>query len=202
MIAIIDYGLGNLASVSNMVKRAGGKAIISADPEVLHEADKLLLPGVGAFGVGMANLRRLGLDTLIKDKCSAGVKLLGICLGAQLLTNFSEENECSGLGLIPAKTIRFNVADLGLKTPHMGWNNIQFSQINHPLLQNIQSNPRYYFVHSYYIQCAEIKDELCSCEYGHTFSAGIARKNIAGVQFHPEKSHVYGLRFFQNFLAW
>ena len=202
MIAIIDYGLGNLASVSNMIRKAGGKAVLSSDPDVLARADKLILPGVGAFGAGMANLRQLSLDTLVKEKASSGVKILGICLGAQLLTDSSEENECEGLGLIPAKTIRFRLANLGLKSPHMGWNNIRFSQENHPLLQNIQTSPRYYFVHSYYIKCADLQDELCHSDYGHSFSAGIARGNIAGVQFHPEKSHIYGLRFFQNFLAW
>ena len=202
MIAIIDYGLGNLASVSNMIKRAGGKAVISNDPEILAEADKLILSGVGAFGVGMANLRELGLDTLIKGKVSSGVKILGICLGAQLLTDSSEESECDGLGLIPAKTIRFRLEHLGLKTPHMGWSNIHISQQSHPLIQSNQPNQRYYFVHSYYIKCSDIEDELCRCDYGSSFTAGIARGNIAGVQFHPEKSHIYGLHFFQNFLAW
>lgn len=202
MIAIIDYGVGNLASVRNMIKKAGGKAKISSDPEVLASAEKLILPGVGAFGVGMANLRERGLDTLIKERAAAGVKILGICLGAQLLTDYSEENDCEGLGLIPAKTIRFDVADQGLKVPHMGWNNIQVSQSDHPLLQNIQANPRYYFVHSYYMKCDDQADELCSCDYGHSFSAGIAKGHVAGMQFHPEKSHVFGLKVMGNFLSW
>jgi glutamine amidotransferase len=202
MIAIVDYGVGNLASVKNMIKKAGGKAVITSDHELITSAEKIILPGVGAFGVGMSNLKEQGLETIIKNRALSGVKILGICLGAQLLTKYSEENECEGLGLIPAKTVRFNISNKELKVPHMGWNQIQISQKEHPLLQNLHVNPRFYFVHSYYLTCDDPSYELCNCTYGHTFSAGIAKGYIAGFQFHPEKSHVFGLKVMENFLLW
>jgi glutamine amidotransferase len=132
MTVIVDFGVGNLASVENIIKKAGGKAKISSSHDIITSAEKLILPGVGAFGLGMSNLREKGLDIIIKNCAQAGVKILGICLGAQLLTDFSEENECAGLGLIQAQTIRFNFSNKELKVPHMGWNQIQISQKKSP----------------------------------------------------------------------
>ena len=128
MITIIDYGLGNLASVRNMIKKVGGEGQISKDPDAIRKAEKLILPGVGAFGVGMKNLIDSGLQEAIKENTAQGTKLMGICLGAQLLTNHSEENDVNGLGLIAAQTKKFNLTDPQLKVPHMGWFNIALYQ--------------------------------------------------------------------------
>lgn len=202
MITIIDYGLGNLASVRNMIKKVGGEGQISSDPDVIRKAEKLILPGVGAFGVGMKNLIDSGLQEAIKENTASGTKLMGICLGAQLLTNHSEENQVDGLGLIAAHTKKFNLSDPQLKVPHMGWFNISLDQPEHPLLQNLQDTPRYYFVHSYYMHCDNAVNQLCSCTYEHPFAAGIVQDNVAGFQFHPEKSHVFGMRIIENFINW
>ena len=202
MITIIDYGLGNLASVRNMIKKVGGEGQISSDPDVIRKAEKLILPGVGAFGVGMKNLIDSGLQEAIKENTAGGTKLMGICLGAQLLTNHSEENQVDGLGLIAAQTKKFNLSDPQLKVPHMGWFNIALDQPEHPLLQNLQDTPRYYFVHSYYMHCDNAANQLCSCTYEHPFAAGVVQDNVAGFQFHPEKSHVFGMRIIENFINW
>jgi glutamine amidotransferase len=201
MIAIIDYGLGNPESVKNMLRKAGADALITADHQQLAEAEKLILPGVGAFGKGMENLRNAQLDSLIKARTAAGVKLLGICLGAQLLTEHSEENNCAGLGLIFAETVKFTALPAQLKVPRMGWNEIEVRQ-NHALFNNTAANQRYYFVHSYFMRCKQPEDILCLANYGTPFAAGIAKNNVAGVQFHPEKSHVFGLALMKNFIAW
>jgi glutamine amidotransferase len=201
MIAIVDYGLGNPESVKNMLRKAGADSLITADHDQLAAADKLILPGVGAFGRGMDNLRNAQLDVVIKSQIEAGVKLLGICLGAQLLTEYSEENTCEGLGLIAAETLKFNGLPAPLKVPHMGWNEIEVMQ-NHPLFNGAAQNQRYYFVHSYYMRCKHPENVLCLANYGAPFAAGIVNGNVAGVQFHPEKSHVFGLALMKNFIAW
>lgn len=202
MVVIIDYGLGNPASVKNMIQKAGGSAVISADPDLVARADKLILPGVGSFGVGMDNLKARGLDESIRIAVKAGTKLMGICLGAQLLTRSSEESEGSGLGLIQAETKRFSGLPDGLKVPHMGWSRIEFPESPHPLLRNLPPSPRFYFVHSYYLACDSTEDVLCTSHYGSTFASGIGRDNVVGMQFHPEKSHVFGLALIQNYLNW
>ena len=185
-----------------MIKKVGGEGQISSDPDVIRSAEKLILPGVGAFGVGMKNLIDSGLQGAIKENTEKGTKLMGICLGAQLLTNHSEENQVDGLGLIAAQTKKFNISDPQLKVPHMGWFNISLDQPEHPLLQNLQDTPRYYFVHSYYMHCEHAANQLCSCTYEHPFAAGIVQDNVAGFQFHPEKSHVFGMRIIENFINW
>ena len=202
MIGIIDYGLGNLASVKNMIKKVGGDAIISADVNELSECEKLILPGVGAFGQGMQNLKDKGLDRYVKEEAQNGKKILGICLGAQLLTSHSEEGNVEGLDLIKAETRKFVLSDPKLKVPHMGWFQVDFKQMQHPLFDGLSNDQRYYFVHSYYMDCSSEEDVLCSCDYEITFAAGIAKGNIAGVQFHPEKSHVFGMKLMSNFLNW
>lgn len=202
MIAIIDYGLGNPASVRNMIKKAGGDAVITSELGVITAAEKLILPGVGSFGVGMENLRSSGLDELIKQRVTSGVKLLGICLGAQLLTRSSEESSGPGLGLIAAQTKRFTGLPDGLKVPHMGWSDVQLPSEPHHLLKGLPSQPRFYFVHSYYMECDSERDVICQSQYGQPFASGIGRNQVIGFQFHPEKSHVFGLALMQNFLKW
>jgi glutamine amidotransferase len=202
MITIVDYGLGNLASVRNMIKKVGGEGVISKDPEVIRKASKLILPGVGAFGVGMKNLTDNGLKEALLENAGQGTKVMGICLGAQLLTKHSEENNTDGLGLINAQTKKFVPSDQNLKVPHMGWYNIAVNKPDHPLFKGIQKQPRYYFVHSYYMSCEEDSNLLCSCTYEHPFAAGIVNENVAGFQFHPEKSHVFGMKIMENFINW
>lgn len=202
MIAIIDYGLGNPASVRNMIQKAGGNSVITSDPEVISKAEKLILPGVGSFGVGMENLRSSGLDVVLKEQVAAGAKLLGICLGAQLLTRSSEESPGEGLGLIAAHTKRFSQLPDGLKIPHMGWSRIHTPEKVHPLLQGLPPEPRFYFVHSYFLECEREDDVLCRSHYGHDFASGIGSGGVVGIQFHPEKSHVFGLALMKNVLTW
>ena len=138
---------------------------------------------------------------VLKEKAKTGNPMLGICLGAQLMTTFSEENNCEGLNFFDARTSKFPNDDV-LKVPHMGWSNITIEQTQHPLFAGVVVTPRYYFVHSYYMRATRESDHLCSCQYGLTFAAGLAKDNLAGVQFHPEKSHVFGLQLMKNFIAW
>ena len=203
MIVIVDYGLGNLASVKNMIKKVGGRSIISSDPDEISSAEKLVLPGVGSFGTGMANIKERGIDEALKIAVVENkVPLLGICLGAQLLTRHSEEQDTTGLGFIPAQTRRFRFEDSHFKVPHMGWNHVNYAYPDHPLVAGIAPQPRYYFVHSYYMQCDDRANSFCTTNYGGVFDAGIIKDNIVGLQFHPEKSHVFGMHVMKNFLSW
>lgn len=199
MIGIIDYGLGNLGSIRNMLKVVGARSIISSDLDELESCDKLILPGVGAFDAGMGNLEERGLDQAIRDLAQQGMPLLGICLGMQLLGMRSEEGTMRGLGLIDFESKRFDFPlDLNLRVPHMGWDVIEFAKPS-PLTEGIEGRQRYYFVHSYYAQCAYEQDVLMTCDYGITFAASVNSGSVYGVQFHPEKSHDFGMRLLQNF---
>jgi len=203
MIAIIDYGVGNLLSIRNMLKKAGYRdAIISNKEEDIAQAKKLILPGVGHFDYGMNQLRESTFfDTLNNRVQTDKVPILGICLGAQLLTQGSEEGELPGLGWIQARTIRFNSGriDPSLKIPHMGWGDVKVQKPS-KLFENMPEDPRFYFVHSYHLVCDDPADELVSCTHGYAFTAGIERGNVLGVQFHPEKSHKFGLQLLSNFV--
>jgi glutamine amidotransferase len=201
MIIVIDYGMGNLGSVQNMLKKVGTKSLISSDLEVIRTADKLILPGVGAFDNGMQNLLDRGLVGLLTDRVKVeSVPILGICLGAQLLTLRSEEGSLPGLGWIAAETVRFKfpAGNNHFKVPHMGWNEIKVTREN-PLLSGFEETPRFYFVHSYHIRCSSEDDVLATSFHGIEFSAAIGHKNIMGTQFHPEKSHKFGLKVLANF---
>lgn len=200
MIVIIDYGIGNLASVLNMFKKIGTKdVLISGDMEQIAKADKLLLPGVGAFDSGMGNLEQSGLLPLLNEKAlKEKVPVLGICLGMQLLTKKSEEGEKQGLGWIDAETIKFKLDPaLKLKVPHMGWDYIKVSRQN-PLLESGGKN-RFYFVHSYYVKCFDEQQSLATCDFGGEFTCAVNKDNIFGTQFHPEKSLKFGMKVLENF---
>ena len=200
MVGIINYGLGNLGSIQNMLKVIGEKSIISSNPEELDKCDKYILPGVGAFDAGMKKLSESGLDVYIKEKANNEKKpILGICLGMQLLGRKSEEGTLPGLGLIPFDNIRFRVDDTDLKVPHMGWDIVEFKQDN-PLLRGLEGTQRYYFVHSYHAQCDSKENMLMTCDYGYEFAASVVKNNIMGVQFHPEKSHDFGMALLRNFV--
>ncbi len=203
MIVIIDYGMGNLGSIFNMLKKIGAPAEISGDPPKIFSAEKLILPGVGAFDHGMKNLRERGLipilnKRVLEEKCP----ILGICLGMQLLTQCSEEGTLPGLGWIAAKTRHFRFSDgmARLKIPHMGWNEVQ-PVTAAPLFDGYEGIPRFYFVHSYHVCCEDTQDILGTTIYGYEFVSSVKHDNILGTQFHPEKSHKYGLQLLKNFIA-
>lgn len=199
MIAIIDYDIGNLAAVSNMLRRIGFDSVITADADVIESADKIILPGNGHFDTCMRNIRASGLVPVIERRVlDEGTPLLGICVGAQMLGKGSEEGSEQGLGWLDMTAVRFPRQE-GLRVPHMGWNQVAVAAADNPLVAGLNADTRFYFVHSYYLKPVVSGDVLLSAEYGVKFAAGVARGNIAGVQFHPEKSHRFGKQLLLNF---
>ncbi|WP_118974022.1 imidazole glycerol phosphate synthase subunit HisH [Taibaiella koreensis] len=200
MIAIIDYGVGNIGSVINMFKRIGVKDVVfTRQEQEIAQADKILLPGVGAFDRGMECLGNSGLIPILR-KCALEDKkpFLGICLGMQLLTKGSEEGQKPGLGFIDAETVNFSFPPGSpYKIPHMGWNTVTVHKPN-PLLDGSEEQ-RFYFVHSYYVHCNQAEDIMGTTDYGSAFTCAIQKDNIFATQFHPEKSHKYGMKLLQNF---
>ena len=198
MITIVDYDMGNSRSVVNMLQRIGFKAEITRDHKKLESAEKLILPGVGSFDTAMKNLEHFELKELLDRKALIEkVPFLGICLGMQILTNSSEEGNLSGLGWIEGSASKFK-SDNDIKVPHMGWNYIQPSS-NSRLCKNLEDNSRFYFVHSYYVQVNEEEHSSMKTNYSLEFDSGIEKDNIFGVQFHPEKSHKFGMQILKNF---
>lgn len=198
MITIVDYGMGNLGAVLNMFKRIGVPARISGDPVCVGSAEKILLPGVGAFDAAMRCINASGLrEALERQALVNRVPVLGICLGMQLLTRGSEEGQEPGLGWIAADTRRFP-ARPSLKVPHMGWNLVHRTQ-GHALTAGLPPESRFYFVHSYFVQADDPANTLLRANYGLDFDAAIVRDNIVGAQFHPEKSHRFGMTLLANF---
>ena len=210
-VAVIDYGMGNLHSVSKALESLGAdvQVDITSDAERILAADRIVFPGVGAIRDCMAEIRRLGVDLIVRDALAAGKPVLAICVGMQALMNSSEENghvEC--LGLLPGEVKRFGGQGVlrdehgqRLKVPHMGWNNVQQCS-GHPLWQGIEDNSRFYFVHSYYVEPADHNQLAGESEYGLRFAAALAKDSLFAVQFHPEKSQHCGLRLLKNFLEW
>ncbi|MFH1707677.1 MAG: imidazole glycerol phosphate synthase subunit HisH [Planctomycetota bacterium] len=197
MIAIIDYETGNLHSVRRGLEKAGGTVSVTADPAAVAAADAIVLPGVGAFARGMANLDRTGLIPLIKQQVAAGIPFLGICLGMQLLFDESDEDGLhKGLGLLPGRVVRFNA---GLKVPQMGWNQVAQTRPD-PLWSGIPDRSYFYFVHSYYCAPTRPADTLGRTGYGVDFTAVAGAGNVFGTQFHPEKSQALGIRMLANFI--
>ena len=201
MITIVNYDMGNLGSIQNMLKKIGVKSIITSSSDDILNAEKLILPGVGHFKRAMENLAAFGLIEALHQKVLVEkTPILGICLGMQLMTSYSEEGECAGLGWIDAQTLRFpSYETTGLKVPHMGWNEVSFPN-THYLAEGLVE-PRYYFVHTYRVKCESLENVLCTTTYGETFHSGICKDNIMGVQFHPEKSHAFGMRLLENFCS-
>lgn len=199
MITIIDYGMGNLGSIYNMFKRLGIKSQITSDRKEIEAAEKLLLPGVGAFDKAMEKINELDLKQILNYKAlDQKIPILGICLGMQLLTNSSEEGRSDGLGWIDATTIKFKFDDKNLKIPHMGWNRV-FQNSYSDLTKNLPEEPRFYFVHSYYVRVANENNSILKTNYGIEFDSAIQKENIYGAQFHPEKSHRFGMKLLENF---
>jgi glutamine amidotransferase len=209
LVAVIDYGMGNLRSVAKALEHVGGGMTVrvSYDPEVIRRADRVVFPGVGALRDCMGELERLGLDEVIRE-CAAGKPFLGICLGMQALLDSSEENGgTAGLGIVPGRVVGFPVpmidpvTDQRLKVPHMGWNQVHQAR-PHPLWEGIDQDSRFYFVHSYYAVPADAGQVAATMRYGREVTAALARDNVFAVQFHPEKSQQAGLKMLANFLAW
>lgn len=199
MITIINYNLGNPKSIKNMLAYLGIESRISANHADIVSAERLILPGVGHFQHGMEQIEQLGLIDILKKEVSENKKpILGICLGMQLLTRHSEEGNLAGLGFIDAQTKKFELQDETLKVPHMGWNTVEFKK-DSPMNTGVSINPRYYFVHSYFVDCANQNDILCTTQYGQEFVSGFQHENIFGLQFHPEKSHKFGMELLDNF---
>lgn len=201
MIVIVDYGLGNLRSVLKSFEKLHIEAEISSDPCVIKGADKLVLPGVGGFGKGIRNLQSNGLiEALNEAVVGKEVPTLGICLGLQLMTDWSDEGHLPGLGWIPGETLKFfrsgNVSKL--RVPHMAWNSIELKRAD-PLFEDITPESEFYFVHSYYVRCADRQHVLATSWYGEEFDSVVRKGNILGTQFHPEKSHKHGLLLLRNF---
>jgi glutamine amidotransferase len=193
--------MGNFAAIKNMLKKLGFEAVVTSDPSVLNNASKIILPGVGSFDYGMENLKKLGLVNVLKNKVvNDNTPILGVCLGMQLMTKSSEEGITEGLGFVDAKTVKFNFEDnnQGLKVPCMGWNYIDIQREN-SILESNYDIQRFYFVHSYYVICNNQNDILATSQYGIRFVSAFNHKNIYGLQFHPEKSHKYGLEVLRNF---
>jgi imidazole glycerol-phosphate synthase subunit HisH len=203
MLTIVDYGVGNLASMQNMLKKIGVPSLISAEKKDIEAADKLILPGVGAFDTCAEKLQQSGLlETLNRKVLQERTPVLGVCVGHQLLLEESEEGKLPGLGWIKGKIVKFKQTQLPLATkiPHMGWTDVTLSKPS-KLFDTMHDEPRFYFVHSYHAQLLDEADALVYADYGYRFVAGVERGNILGVQFHPEKSHKFGMKLLGNFAA-
>lgn len=202
MVTIVDYKTGNLGSIRNILKRIGEDSLVTSSPADLIDAKKIILPGVGAFDTGMKNLRELGLVDILNEKVlQQKVPVLGICLGMQLLSTGSEEGMLAGLGWLKATTVRFNFRDTGeYKIPHMGWNYTKLNKTGR-LFTDMYPEPRFYFVHSFYVKPDDAADVLTYTTYETEFASSVENGNILGVQFHPEKSHKFGMQLLRNFVT-
>ena len=199
MITIVDYGMGNLGSVFNMFKKIGAASKITSDLEEIKSATKLLLPGVGSFDKAMQRINDSGIKKVLDYKVlTEQTPILGICLGMQLLTNGSEEGKEKGLAYIKSNTKKFSFQDKKLKVPHMGWNLVKKATPS-LLTQDIEEESRFYFVHSYYVEVEKQENSILKTTYGLEFDSAIQHKNIYGAQFHPEKSHKFGMKLLKNF---
>jgi len=223
MVVIVDYKLGNLGSIRNMFKRIGADSVVTSDPEVIALAERLILPGVGAFGEGMDNIARLGLREVLDDKArQEQVPVLGICLGMQLMTRGSEEADVPGLGWVDAETVRFRFApeapeapaapqepevpavreNRTPRVPHIGWNTVDIARAD-TLFRGLDQDEdtAFYFVHSYHVICHDEADVLARTTHGYAFASALQHGNVMGTQFHPEKSHRFGMRLLKNFVG-
>lgn len=200
MISVVDYGVANLGSILNMLKRIGARAALVSVPEDVARAESIILPGVGSFDHGVAALQERGLDAALRQRVlDDEIPILGICLGMQLLGRGSAEGVLRGLGLLDARCERFSFGEnTSLKIPHMGWNTLMQKKGSR-ILEGLDAAARFYFVHSYHMVCTDPDDVLATADYGGEFTAMVQRKNITGAQFHPEKSHRFGMQLLRNF---
>jgi len=201
---IIDYGIGNIGSIANMLKKVGSESVITSDPKQIKKAKKIVLCGIGAFDDGMTKLENMNIVDVLKQKVLEDkTPILGVCLGMQLFTKGSEEGKKEGLGFVDAYTKRFDFSGIAseklLRVPHMGWNVAKAVKPSR-LYENMYDEPRFYFVHSYFVSLNQPEDKLLETKYGIAFTSSFEKNNIIGVQFHPEKSHKYGMRLYENFV--
>lgn len=204
MIAIVDYGMGNVKSMMNAVRYLGEKAVLTAEEKKIEKCSHVILPGVGAFGDAIAKLDKKGLVAVLRRQVTdKGKPFLGVCLGLQLLADHSYEHGYhKGLGWIPGEVKKFSVSSAEFKIPHVGWNEIRIVR-PHPLFSGLRSNvSAFYFVHSYRITCEDREDVAAACSYGEDFPAVVIKGNVAATQFHPEKSQDNGIQLLQNFISW
>lgn len=203
MIVILDYGVGNSGSIQNMIRRIGGESVITSNEDSIASASGFVLPGVGSFDRGMSKLLSSGFLDCLESRVMRGVPILGICLGMQMFFNGSDEGDLSGLGWISGYVKKFEVTKnddhKNMKVPHMGWNLVR-PKMTQSLFKGLEKEARFYFVHSYYVTCNSKENVLGTTEYGHEFVSSVCKENIFGVQFHPEKSHHFGMSLFKNFL--
>jgi len=204
VIVVVNSGTSNVGSIVNMLKKVGSNGVISEDPEMIRQAERLILPGVGSFDSGVSALRRLDLwDCLQEMVIKKAVPCLGVCLGMQMMCRGSEEGELPGLGWFEADVVRLpkSTVEGVLRVPHMGWNRIT-PRNTHPIMAELATNARFYFVHSYCVQADHARDVVATCNYGVEFACSIAKDNVVAVQFHPEKSHKFGMKLMANFVNW
>ena len=204
MIKILDYGVGNTASILNMIRKVGGKAELCSKPSELDSATAIILPGVGSFDNAMIKLKNSGLlDVLCSKVLKEKIPFLGICLGMHLLFERSEEGKLPGLGWIMGNVVRFNFSGMQpnerFNIPHMGWNVVKPKMYKN-LFLGLENEARFYFIHSYHVNCSNASDVLATANYGYDFTCSVHHDNIWGLQFHPEKSHRFGFQLFKNFL--
>lgn len=202
MITIVDYGAGNISSIQNMLKKLGEEAVLGSDPQSIENADKLILPGVGAFDTCAGKLKESGLQhSLQQAAIEKKIPVLGICVGMQLMMESSEEGKLPGLGWIEGQTLKLEQHTLAgnLKIPHMGWSEIEPDR-DADLFSGFTGTPRFYFVHSYYVHPKNQEHVLAYITYGKKIPVALQRNNLLGVQFHPEKSHSYGMKLLENFI--
>jgi glutamine amidotransferase len=199
-IAVLDYGAGNLSSVQNVLRHFGADFVVTSSPREVERAGALIFPGDGEAAASMGELRRTGLDQALRSFHASGRKMLGICIGCQVIFSHSEERDTACLGLLPGEVRRF-ARSPGLKVPHMGWNTVHF-RLPHPVFEDLPQDSSFYFIHSYYPVPAEGAHAAAETEYGETFVSAVAAANVVAVQFHPEKSGPVGLRMISNFLKW
>lgn len=203
MLVVVEYGMGNVGSVLNMLKRVGADPVLTAEPARIAAASKIILSGVGAFDTGMRRLSEEGLVDVLGDAAlRRGVPILGLCLGMHLLMAGSEEGQLPGLGWVAGRTVRFRFdgAQVALKVPHMGWNTVEVRR-GASIVRGLPLDARFYFVHSYHVVCERDDDVAATTEYGYSFPSIIEHGNIMGTQFHPEKSHRFGMRFLERFVT-
>ena len=201
MITIVDYKAGNLTSVKRGLDHLGIPNLISADPEVIRQAEQIIFPGVGQAGAAMSVLKERGLDQALTSAFQRGTPILGICIGCQIILSHSEEADTPGLNLLPGECVRFQLADPALKIPHMGWNAVSVIQ-PHPILAHLRPGDEFYFVHSYYPKPDDPRHIHATCDYGGDFPVAIGFDNLFAVQFHAEKSGPLGLKMLENFSNW